>query len=142
MLLEVVIGNGDVSGAHDGVNQPIRPPGQVAMVHPDVVGSEDAHCIAIGSPSITGVRTIASNHSWACCLEVVNVHTMDDHVGDILESQTSSGVVDVEPSAVDGLEAGHDELILEPDVHVPCEGDPHRPLQQLIKGCTPIKQVT
>jgi hypothetical protein len=50
--------------------------------------------------------------------KVVDVHSMDDHVGDELESQaSSSGDVDVEASAIDGLEAGYDQLILELDVH-------------------------
>jgi hypothetical protein len=55
---------------------------------------------------------------------------MDDHVRDELESQaSSSGDVDVEASAIDGLEAGHDQLILELDVHVLCEVDPRRSLK-------------
>ena len=133
MLFEVVVGNRDGGGAHDCINQPIRASSEVAMVHPDVTGCEDVHGIAIGALTLADVGQVGSHRSRACDLEVVDVHSMDDHVGDELESQaSSSGDVDVEASAIDGLEAGHDQLILELDVHVPCKAYPQRPLKSRV----------
>jgi hypothetical protein len=57
----------------------------------------------------------------------VDVEPVDDDVGDVLDGDAGTiGDVHVGATSVDGLEAVHDELLLERDDHVPLEDDPER----------------
>lgn len=46
---EVIVGDGDGSGTHDGVYQTIGAIGQGAMIYPDVTGPKDRDSITIGN---------------------------------------------------------------------------------------------
>ena len=92
------------------------------MVDPDVAGSKDGHGVAVshGPPAIVGRRT--ADHSVSSRLAVMNVETMDDDVGDKLNSDASTiGTVDIHTTTIDGLEVVHDELLLQSDDHVALE---------------------
>lgn len=69
----------------------------------------------------------ASHHGVPCGLAVVDVESVDDDVSDVLDGDAgTAGDVNVSASAVNGLEAVHDELLLERDDHIPLEDDPER----------------
>ncbi|RZS12496.1 hypothetical protein BHM03_00043965 [Ensete ventricosum] len=122
---EVIVGDGNGSGDHDGINEPIGAVGQRAVVDPDVAGAEDGNAIAVGHgpPSIVGGG--AADHGVPGGLAIVDVEAVDDDVGDVLDGDAGAvGDVDVGAAPVDRLEAVHDELLLERDHHVALEGDP------------------
>ena len=55
----------------------------------------------------------------------MNMEAMYDDISDILDGNACTiGNVDVDSSGVNGLEAVHQELLLESDDHVSLEDDP------------------
>lgn len=59
----------------------------------------------------------------------MDVKTVNDNVSNILDGDASSiGNVDIHPTAINGLEAVHDELLLQLYDHVPLEHNPERPV--------------
>jgi len=105
---EVVVGDGNGSGSHNGVDKAIRATGEGVMVDPNVAWTKDGDAIAVshGSPSVVGGG--AANHGVARLLAVVNVEAVDDHIGDELDGDAGAvGDVDVDAARVDGLEAVH-----------------------------------
>lgn len=55
----------------------------------------------------------------------MDMDTMDDDIGDELDGNAGTkGNVDIGATTIDGLEAVHDEFLLEGDHHVPLEHDP------------------
>lgn len=97
------------------------------MVHPDVACAKDGHTITVGHGAPPIVAWRAAHHGVPCGLAVVDVEPVDDDVGDVLDGDTGTiGDVHVGSSSVDGLEAVHDEFLLERDDHVPLEDDPER----------------
>lgn len=95
------------------------------MVHPDVAGAEDGHSISVGHGAPPIVAGRAAHHGVPRGLAVVDVEPVDDDVGDVLDGDAGAiGDVHVGAASVDGLEAVHDELLLERDDHVPLEDDP------------------
>ena len=99
------------------------------MVDPDVTGAKDGNAIAISQrpPPIVGGG--AAHHGVPCLDAVMDMDAVDDDVGDVLEGDAGAvGDVDVGAAAVDGLEAVHDELLLEGDDHVTLEHDPQGPV--------------
>ncbi|RZR77799.1 hypothetical protein BHM03_00002992 [Ensete ventricosum] len=122
---EVIVGDGNGSGTHDGIDKSIGAVGQRAVVHPNVAGAENGNGIPVshGSPSI--VRRRAADHGIPGGLAAVDVEAMDDDVGDVLDGDAGAiGDVDVDTTSIDGLKAVHDEFFLERDLHVVVEGDP------------------
>jgi len=124
---EVVVGHSDSRGSHDGIDQAVGAVRQRAVVHPNVAGAEDGHSIAVGNGAPPVVAGRAAHHGVPCGLAVVDVEPVDDDVGDILDGDAGAvGDVHVGAASVDGLEAVHDELLLERDHHIPLEDDPER----------------
>lgn len=73
------------------------------------------------------MRWRAPNHGVAGRLAVVDVEPMDDDIGDELNGDTSPiGNVDIDTTAIDGLKAVHDQLLLQFDDHVTLEHNPQR----------------
>jgi len=127
VILEVVVGDGDISGALDDIHKPIRAVGEVAMVHPDVVRAEHINGVPVRLPSTAIMAGRASDVRRTCDLAVMNVQVVDDDVADELQRETgASGDVHVVAATVERLEAVHDELLLQLDVHVAAEDDPKR----------------
>lgn len=141
VILEVVVGDGDVSGSFDNIHKPIGALSEVAMVHPDIMGAKDVDCISIRFPSPSGMGRGASHIGRTRGLAIMDVDTMDDNVVHKLQCEASPpGDVNVVAPAVDGLEAVHDELLLELNVHVAGEGDPQRlTLDDCIAECSHLR---
>ena len=69
----------------------------------------------------------ASHHGIASGLAIMDVQTVNDNISDKLDSDASSiSNVDISPTAINGLEAVHDQLLLQLDNHVPLEHNPQR----------------
>lgn len=59
----------------------------------------------------------------------MNVNSMDDDIGHILNGYACTiGNVDIDPTSIYGLEAVHDQLLLEGDHHIALEHDPEGPV--------------
>lgn len=122
---EVIVGDGYGGGAHDGINKAVGAVRERAVVHPHVAGAKNGDAIPISHrpPAIVGRR--ATDHGVPGWLAIMDVEAVDDDVGDELDSDAGAvGDVHVGAAAVDGLEAVHDELLLEGDDHVTLEHDP------------------
>jgi hypothetical protein len=131
VLCEVVVGDCDGSGGFGDVHQAVGAVGEEVVVDPNVVRSVDGDGVSVSFASISEAVGAASDHGGACLLDVVDVDAVDDDVVDVLDGNGSaSGDVDVDATAVDGLEAVHDELVLQLDVHVAGEYDPERLILQ------------
>lgn len=95
------------------------------MVNPNVTGPKDGNGIAISECPPSIMRRGASNHSIASGLAIMDMDTMDDDIGDELDGNAGTkGNVDIGATTIDGLEAVHDEFLLEGNHHVPLEHDP------------------
>lgn len=127
MVGEVVVGHSNSSGSHDGIDKAVGAVGEGAVVDPDVAGTEDGDGVAVGHGPPAVVAGRAPHHGVPRGPAVVDVEAVDDDVGDVLDGDAGA-VCDVHVGAtpVDGLEAVHDELLLERDHHVPLEDDPQR----------------
>lgn len=126
---EVVVGNSDGSGAHDSIHKPIGAVGERAVVDPHMAGTKDRDRITIGHGPPPKVSGRAANHGIACGLAVMDVDAMDDDVGDILDGEARAiGNVDIDATPINGLEAVHNEFLLEFDHHIPLEHDPEGPV--------------
>lgn len=129
MVGEVVVGNSDGSGTHDGVHKPISAVGERAVVDPYMAGTEDRHPIAICHCPPPVVSGRAANHGIASGLAVMDVDSVDDDVGNILDGDTCTiSNVDVRATPIYGLEAVHYEFLLEGDHHITLEHDPEWPV--------------
>lgn len=97
------------------------------MINPDMTRPENGYGVTIGHspPAIMSWR--APDHGIASGLAVMDVKTMNNNVGDVLNGDASSICnVDIGTAAVDGLEAVHDQLLLQHYDHVPLEDNPER----------------
>lgn len=95
------------------------------MIDPEVARTEDGNPVSVGQGPPSIMRRRATDHGVAGLLAVMDVEAVDDDVGDVLDGDAGPiSNVDVDAAAVDGLEAVHDELLLESDDHVPFEHDP------------------
>lgn len=127
VVREVVVGDGDPRGAHYGVDQAVRAVRQRAVVDPDLPGVEYGDPVAVRPAPPAHVGRARGNVGVAAGLAVVDVDVVDDDVGHELERHAPvAHDVDVGAAAVDGLEAVHDELVLQLDGHVGGEHDPER----------------
>lgn len=69
----------------------------------------------------------ATNHCVPCGLTIMDVETVNYDVCDELDGDASPvGNVNIGSTSIDGLEAVHDELLLEGNHHVPLEHNPQR----------------
>ncbi len=124
---KIVVGSGDGRGAMNGVNEAVIAVGEVAMVHPDIMGCKHVDAISIASPSTSQMRGRASDDRVSSRFAVMNVDAMDNDVAHILECVASAtSDVDIVIATINCLEAVHDKLLLKSDHHVACEDDPKR----------------
>lgn len=125
MMRKMVVRDCNPRRSHYRINQPVRTVRQRAMIDPDLAGPVDGDPVAVGSPPPPDVGGAGGDVGVAGGLAVVDVDVVDDDVGDVLEGYAAvADDVDVGAAAVDGLEAVHDELVLELDGHVGGEDDP------------------
>nr|GLL30801.1 hypothetical protein DY000_00005240 [Ipomoea trifida] len=81
--------------------------------------SENRDPIAVGHRPPAIMRRRAANHGVAGRFAVVNVEAMDDDIRDELDGNAGAvSYVDVGTACVDGLEAVHDQLLLQRDHHM------------------------
>lgn len=67
----------------------------------------------------------ATNHSIPSWLAIMDMDTMDDDIGDKLNSNAGSkGNMNIGATTINSLEAVHDEFLLQSDHHVSLEHDP------------------
>lgn len=126
---EVVIRNGNGSGAHNSINKAISAIREGIVVNPNVTRPKDGNGIAIshGPPSKMGGGT--ANHSIASRLTIMDMDAMDDDIGDELDGNAGSiSNVNVEATTINGFEAVHNEFLFEGDHHVSLEHNPQRPI--------------
>lgn len=97
------------------------------MIHPDMARPENGYSVTISHspPAIMSWR--APDQGIASGLAVMDVKTVNNNVGDKLNGDACSiGNVDIGTAAIDGLEAVHDQLLLQHYDHVPLEDNPER----------------
>lgn len=97
------------------------------MVHPDVTRPKYRNGVSVrhGSPSV--MRRRATNLGISGRYAVVYVNSVDYDVGDVLKSKTCAmRDMNFGASSVDGLEAIHDQLLLQRDHHVVFKYNPKR----------------
>ena len=124
---EVVIGDGNCGGAHDGIDKSIGTVGEGVMVDPDMAGSENGDGITISHGAPPVMRRRAPDHSIPGGLAVMDVKSMDDDVGDELNGDARTvGDMNIVTATIYSLETVHDQLLLEGDDHVALEDDPER----------------
>lgn len=127
MILEVAVGNGDISRPLNDINKAISAVREVAMVYPDVVRAEDIDAIPVRRTSAAIMWRRAPHIRRSCNLNVVDVNVVNDYVVHELKREASaSGNVNIAATAVDGLVTVHDELLLQLNIHVAAEDYPER----------------
>ena len=113
MVSEIIVGNGDISGGLDCVNETICAVRHGAMVHPYMPPCEYRDPISITYCSPPSVLWRVFYHSVSCRFTVVNVDAMNDDVAHILCHDTGTVTnVKVGASSVDCLETIHHQLFL------------------------------
>lgn len=128
-MSEVIVGNSDGSGSNDRINKPVGAAGERAVVDPHMARTKDGYGITIGHGPPTIVSRRATNHCIPSWLAVMNVDSMDDDVRHVLDGDARAiGDVHIGPASVDGLEAVHDQFLLEGDHHVALEYNPEGPV--------------
>lgn len=97
------------------------------MIDPNVARAEHIDAVSVRLAPVSGMSGGASHVARPHRLAVVDVHAVDDDIAHELHCEArSAGDVDVLPPTVDGLEAVHDELPFQLDVHVAAEHYPQR----------------
>lgn len=126
---EVVVRNCYGSWTHNSVNEAISTIRERIVINPNVAWSKDGDAIAIRHcpPPIMAGR--ASNHGIASRLAVMNVESMNNDICNELDRNASPiSDVDIRATAINCLEAVHNEFLLQSDDHVPFEYNPQRPI--------------
>jgi hypothetical protein len=127
MICKIIVGVTQCSGTFYCVYKSISASRQVTMIYPDVPGIENADAITVSNASMANMLGRASNHGRPSGLAVMNENAMNDDVTNTLDSNAGPVCnVDLSSSAINGLEAVHDEFLLELDRHVTNEDDPKR----------------
>lgn len=125
MVGEVTVGNGDPCGAPNHINQSISALFHGDMIDPHIRSSEDGDAVAVAPGSLPVVVDGVPDQAAGAGNNVVDLEAMDDHIADVLDGNAGAvGDVDGDAAAVDGLVAGHEQLLVEPDHHAPGEDDP------------------
>ena len=95
------------------------------MVDPHMSGPEERDGISIGDGSPANMGGAGPDHGITCGAAVVDVETMNDDVGDILQGDAATPRdVHVVAAPIDGLEAVDQELLPQPNGHVGSKRDP------------------
>lgn len=125
VVCEMAVGDGNSSGSHDGINESITTISHGNMVNPNIAGAKDGNAITITISPKTIVGLRISNKSTIANLNVKNFDSMDDHILDELDGNTSPiSNVDINSSSINGLVTCHNELLAEPNVHATSKDDP------------------
>lgn len=95
------------------------------MVNPDMTRPENRNPVAVGHRPPPIMTRRAANHGVSGRFTVMNVQPMNDDIRHELDRDAGAvSYVNVGAACVDGLEAVHDQLLLERDHHVALEHDP------------------
>ena len=125
MVGEVVVGDGSGSGSHHSVNKAIGAVGEGVMINPDVAGAKNSNDITIDHCPPSIMARSASDLGVASGLAIMDMETMDNHIGDKLDGDASLiGDVDIHSMSINCLETVHDQLLLQFDHYVSLEHDP------------------
>ena len=125
MVGEVVVGDGSGSGSHHSVNKAISAIGEGVVINPNVVGAKNSNGITIDHCPPSIMARSASDLGVASGLTIMDMETMDDHIGDKLDGDASPiGDVDIHSMSINCLETVHDQLLLQFDHYVSLEHDP------------------
>lgn len=125
MMRHVIVRYRDGGRSVVGVDEPVVAIRQRAVVNPYVLAVEDRHAVTVRHCPHPVVPGGVPYHGVAALLAVVDVDAVDDDVGGVVDGDARPVAdVDAGSSPVDGLEGVHDQLVLEPDHHVPLEYDP------------------
>lgn len=105
--------DGDCSGSHDGVDEPVIAPRHGNVVDPDVGSAEEGYAITIAPGPQTNMVHGVSERTTGFGHNVLDVKVHDDDVVHILESDATTKSDDnVGSSTINGLVAGHHQLLL------------------------------
>ena len=125
MVREIIVGDGDGGGAHDGIEEAIGATGERHVVDPHVPRAEQRDAVTVREAPPPEVSGRAPNKGLPGAPTIVDVDPMNDDIGDVLDGDARAARdVDVVPAAVDRLVAVHEELLRELDGHVGGEDDP------------------
>ena len=127
MVSEEVVRDCNRSGAHNSIHKPISAIRERVMINPDMTRPKDRDRVTVSYRSPPVMRRRASHHRVPRGLTVMDMNPMHNNVGNVLDREARAVCdVDVDAAAVDGLEAVHDQLLLQGDHHVALEDDPER----------------
>lgn len=125
VLCEVVVGDGENCRPMSAIDQPIGSIGQVTMIHPHIICIQDVNGIAIRHSTPDQIRRRRPDGCGTRRAHVVDVEAVNDDMGDALNIDLgSSRDVHGGSMAIDSLEACHQQLRLQLDVHAIGEDDP------------------
>lgn len=129
MVGHVIVWNGNGSRSHDSINKSISTMGEWIVINPYMARAKNWYGITISHCPPPIVSRWAPNHGITSGFTVVNVKTMNDHVGHKLDSDTTSiGNVHICPTTINGLEAINNQFLFQLNHHVPLEDNPERPI--------------
>ncbi len=127
MVSEVVVGDGDGGGAFNDISETVSAVGEVVVIDPDIIGSEDVDAISVCGSSVPDMLRSAAYRGRSRRNAIVNVDPVHDDVGNELDRQASTSCyVYVRAPSVQGLETVHHQLLFQLDQHVLLEDDPQR----------------
>lgn len=119
VIREIIVGNRDSSGGFSDIDQAIGATGEEVVIDPHITRAIDRNGVAISLPSVAEMVGAAANHRGSRLLDVVDVQAVDDDIVHVLNGDArATRDVHIGAPPVDGLEAVHDELVLQLDVHV------------------------
>lgn len=127
MVSEKAVWNGYSSGTHDGVDQSICATWQWTVVNPNCAWSKDGNPISI----TLGSKPIMCGGAPNICISrrftVVDMNSMNDNIGHILNCNASSiCYMNIGTSTINSLITVHDKLLLELNNHIFLENNPER----------------
>lgn len=121
----MAVGDGNSSGSHNGINEPISAVAHGNMVNPNFTGAIDWNPITVALCPKTIMGLTVSDHPTFSLEDVEDLNPVNDHILDKLDGDaSSSGDDNSGSSAIDGLIASHNQLLLEPNHHAVLEDDP------------------
>lgn len=125
MLGEIVVGDGNVSGASGDIDQTILPSSKIVVINPDTLGTVDGDAVAVGYAPVTHMGAGGHDLARSSGMQVVDVQAMNDNITNILQGNPGAPCyANRATAAVDGFVAGDHEFQFELDGHVGLENDP------------------
>lgn len=127
VVSQVVIRDRNSRWSMDGVNQTVHAVRQRAMVYPHMGPTKNRDGVTVRRRPPSIMRRRVSNICISSSLAVVDVDTVDNDVGHVLDGDArAAGNVNIRSTAVYGLERVHDKLFFKIYDHITRENDPER----------------